>query len=61
MDSANTEGDPVQTASVPETKNRNVRVDDELWNAAQEKAKARRESVSDVIRRALLAYVEEGK
>lgn len=51
----------MHTASVPETKNRNVRVDDELWEAAQAKAKDRRESVSDVIRRALLAYVEEGK
>lgn len=51
----------MQTASVPETKSRNVRVDDELWEAALMRAKQRRESVSDVIRRALLAYVEEGK
>jgi len=42
-----------------ETRNRNVRVDDELWEAAQAKAARRRESVSDVIRRALLAYVAE--
>lgn len=38
---------------------RNVRVDDELWHAALEKAKRRRETVSDVMRRALLAYVED--
>ena len=44
---------------VTETKSRNVRVDDELWQAALEKAKRRRETVADVIRRALLAYVEE--
>lgn len=48
----------MKTASVPITKNRNVRIDDELWEAAQAKAKDRRESVSDVIRRALLTYVE---
>lgn len=53
------------TASIREnegvavTKLRNFRVDDELWTAAQTKAARRRESVSDVIRRALLAYVEE--
>lgn len=41
------------------TKVRNVRVDDELWDAAKIKAAARRETVADVIRRALLAYVEE--
>lgn len=37
---------------------RNVRVDDELWEAALAQAKVRRETVSDVVRRALLAYVE---
>lgn len=36
---------------------RTVRVDDELWQRAQEKATRRRETVADVIRRALLAYV----
>lgn len=51
----------METASVPETKIRTVRVDNDLWEAAQAKAKDRRESVADVIRRALLAYVEEGK
>jgi predicted HicB family RNase H-like nuclease len=46
---------------VTATKIRHVRVDDELWEAAQTKAKDRRESVADVIRRALLAYVEAGE
>lgn len=41
------------------TKIRGVRVDDELWQRAQAKAAGRREAVADVIRRALLAYVEE--
>jgi len=49
----------VETAPVAETKVRTVRVDDELWQAAQEKAKRRRETVAAVIKRALLAYVEE--
>lgn len=44
---------------VPETKVRTVRVDDELWEAAQAKAKRRRETVAAVLKRALLAYVEE--
>lgn len=51
----------MQTQNMPETKIRGVRIDDDLWEAAQAKAKDRRESVADVIRRALLAYVEEGK
>lgn len=51
----------MQNSPVAETKIRAVRVDNELWEAAQVKAKDRRESVADVIRRALLAYVEEGK
>ena len=45
--------------SVAETKVRTVRVDDELWEAAQAKAKRRRETVAAVIKRALLAYTEE--
>jgi predicted transcriptional regulator len=47
------------TQPVAETKVRTVRVDDELWEAAQKKAKRRRETVAAVIKRALLAYVEE--
>ena len=42
-----------------ETTRRNIRIDDELWTKATTKAVRRRETVSDVIRRALLAYVEE--
>jgi hypothetical protein len=48
-----------QTDDVAVTKVRTVRVDNELWEAAQAKAKDRRESVADVIRRALLAYIED--
>ncbi len=51
---------PTGDASVvAETKVRTVRVDDELWQAAQAKAKRRRETVATVIKRALLEYVEE--
>lgn len=39
---------------------RHVRIDEELWTAVQEKAARRRETAADVIRRALLAYVEDG-
>lgn len=38
---------------------RTIRIDDELWELAQTKAKRRRETVAIVVRRALLAYVEE--
>ena len=48
-----------ETHPVAETKVRTVRVDDELWEAAQKKAKRRRETVAAVIKRALLAYVED--
>lgn len=47
-------------ATMPNTKVRGVRVDDKLWEAAQKKAAERRETVAAVIKRALLAYVEEG-
>lgn len=53
------QADARDTSAVAETKVRTVRVDDELWQAAQEKAKKRRETVAAVIKRALLAYVEE--
>lgn len=39
---------------------RHIRIPDELWDRAQAKAAGRYETVADVIRRALLAYVEEG-
>ena len=41
----------------PGTPARAVRIGDALWNAAQQRAKERGESVSDVIRRALTRYV----
>jgi predicted transcriptional regulator len=47
------------TAPMAETKVRTVRVDDELWSAAQAKAKRRRETVAAVIKRALVEYVED--
>lgn len=50
-----------QAMGVANTKVRGVRVDDELWKKALAKAKDRRESVADVIRRALLAYTEDDK
>lgn len=40
------------------TTRRSVRVSDDLWTAATEKATERGESVSDVIRRALERYVK---
>jgi predicted HicB family RNase H-like nuclease len=49
----------MQNPRVATTKIRGVRIDDELWEAAQEKAAKRRESVADVIRRALLDYIED--
>ena len=44
----------------PKTSNpaRAVRVEDELWRAAMEKAAERGETVSDVIRRALERYTK---
>ena len=47
------------TAPVAETRVRTVRVDDELWQAAQAKAKRRRETVAAVLKRALVQYVED--
>lgn len=40
---------------------RNVRVDDRLWGAAQLRAAKEGEALSEVIRRALVAYVEGGR
>ncbi len=40
---------------------RTVRVRDELWQAAQQAAQERGESVSEVIRRALARYVKAGR
>ncbi len=41
----------------PKTPLRNVRVSDELWQAALLKAEERGETVSNVVRRALERYV----
>lgn len=45
----------------PATKARTVRVPDDLWNAAQQKARARSDSLSQVIREALRKYINEGE
>lgn len=42
------------------TTHRTLRVEDELWEQAKEVAKANHESLSDVLRDALRAYVERG-
>jgi predicted transcriptional regulator len=44
--------------SVPVTKLRNVRVDDDLWTEAKRIAAERRETLSAVVKRALVEYVE---
>lgn len=41
----------------PVKRNHSVKVDDELWNAAQAKADERGEYLSEVIREALKRYV----
>lgn len=38
---------------------RNVRVPDEIWDAAKEQAEENGETVSDVVRRALVEYIEK--
>lgn len=43
------------------TTNRAIRIDDDLWEAASEAAKANGENVSVVIRRALVQYVKENQ
>lgn len=45
----------------PGTRLRNIRVDDELWEAAKSAAESRGESVSDVVRRALVVYVKQAR
>lgn len=44
---------------VPQTKIRNIRIDDDLWEGAMRIAKARRETLSGVIKRALVEYIEQ--
>lgn len=43
------------------TKARTVRVPDDLWDAAQQKARARSDSLSQVLRDKLREYVAEGR
>lgn len=47
-----------QNEDVPVTKLRNVRVDERLWNEAKRIATERRETLSAIIKRALVEYVE---
>lgn len=44
-----------------ETKSRNVRVPDDVWDAAAEAARANGETIAVVIRRALIQYVKENQ
>jgi antitoxin component of RelBE/YafQ-DinJ toxin-antitoxin module len=44
---------------MPNTPGRLVRIPDDLWRAAQNVAKERGETVSDVIRRALIRYTNQ--
>jgi negative regulator of replication initiation len=41
----------------PKTPHRTIRVDDDLWHLVVAKAAERGETVSDVVRRALVRYV----
>ena len=45
---------------MPDTPLRNIEVDDDLWTHALTMAAARRETLSEVIRRALRCYIEQG-
>lgn len=40
------------------TKRRSIRVEDDLWERAKREAKARGDTLADVVRRALEDYVE---
>jgi predicted transcriptional regulator len=48
-------------AGVPETPVRTLRVDDELWKDCQKIAAERRETLSAVLKRALVEYREQHK
>lgn len=43
----------------PKTPHRTIRVDDDLWHAARDKARAEGRTVSDVIRDRLKRYVKQ--
>lgn len=47
------------TEPVPVTKLRNLRVDEDLWREAKRIADDRRETLSAVMKRALVEYVEQ--
>lgn len=47
------------TDGVPATKLRNLRVDEKLWKEAKRIADERRETLSAVMKRALVEYVEK--
>lgn len=49
----------VQTDPMAVSKLRNLRVDEDLWEDAKTIAKYRRETLSAVMKRALVEYVEE--
>lgn len=55
-------GGVMTTATIPDVRNaeqtprRTVRVSNEVWDAAAAKAEEKGETVSDVVRRALIAY-----
>lgn len=57
MGRVSTRGSVGLVPNQPKTPLRNVRVSDELWQAALLKAEERGETVSDVVRRALERYV----
>lgn len=45
----------------PKTPQRSVRVPDEVWQAAKERAEAEGRTLSDVVREALAAYAKRKK
>ena len=52
----------IYTQCVAETKRqRNIRIEDSIWEPAQEAAEKNDETVSDVVRRGLVQYVEQTK
>jgi predicted HicB family RNase H-like nuclease len=52
------EGDEV-SPNQPSTPTHTVRIDDDLWRAAMNKAHDQGETLTDVIRRALVAYLRD--
>lgn len=49
------------TRDMVKTKNRTIRVEDDIWEKAAAAAKANGENVSVVIRRALITYIRENQ